>query len=146
MEITLLIKSIIGLVSLLVLLVLFLAFTSKKKETPKTPKVAVKTSQKDKTDFETLRSIIKNRTSSSKELKNALDLIIKYHGKVHKKMGERSHPDFDKYTDIIFTICRHPNTTKDIIINFDKQLAQLNPEYKKEINESLAKGLNSRGM
>jgi hypothetical protein len=47
--------------------------------------------------------------------------------------------------DILFAICRHPNTNKDIIINFDKELEHLNPEYKKEINEAIAKGLNSRG-
>jgi len=63
---------------------------------------------------------------------------------LHEKLGLRTHPDFDTYMDILFTICRHPNTNKDIIIKFDKELSRLNPEYKKEINEAITKGLNSR--
>ena len=58
----------------------------------------------------------------------------------------RAHPDFDIYMDILFTICRHPNTTKNLILDFDKELERLNPEYKPEINNALAKGLNSRGV
>jgi len=56
----------------------------------------------------------------------------------------RAHPDFDIYMEILFTICRHPNTNKDIVIKFDRELGRLNPEYKKEINEAITKGLNSR--
>jgi hypothetical protein len=95
--------------------------------------------------FDALRAIIKNKQSSSKELKEALDLILKHHGIVSKKLGLRPHPDFDVYMDILFTICRHPNTNKSIIVNFDKELLKLNPEYKSEINDAITKGLNSRG-
>jgi hypothetical protein len=74
-----------------------------------------------------------------------LDLILKHHGNISKKLGARPHPDFDKYMWVIIAICRHPSTNKDIIINFDKALTKQNPDYKAEINEAVAKGLNSRG-
>ena len=63
---------------------------------------------------------------------------------MHKKLGLRAHPDFDIYMDILFTICRHPNANKDLIIKFDRELEELNSEYKKEINDAITKGLNSR--
>lgn len=147
MEITLLIKSIVGLIVFLAILLYLLLIPSKK---PKVQTVQKKQSPRDesgamKTDKESLRAIIKNKDTSAKDLVQALDLILKHHGRIHKKLGERSHPEFDYYMDILFTICRHKNTNKDIIISFDKKLEQLNPNYKKDINEAIAKGLNSRG-
>ena len=148
MEITLLIKSAIGLVIVLagLIFLLFYSSGSKNKKTTKEPiKKNEPEAEKQKTDLDTLRAIIKNKKSNSKELKNALDMVLKHHGVIHKKLGARSHPDFDRYMDILFTICRHPNTNKNIIIEFDKELERLNPEYKAEINNAITKGLNSRG-
>ncbi len=146
MEITLLIKSIMGLVIILSLLLLLLFYKPKKKIEKKKVKVTRTDGGKLKTDLESLRSIIKSKKSTTKELKEALDLVLKHHGHVHKKLGLRSHPDFDVYMEMLITICRHPNTTKDIIVDFDKSLGRLNPEYKAEINDAITKGLNSRGF
>jgi len=149
MDITLIIKSIMGLVAILGLLVILLVLPSRKrkKESLADTKKVNKTPQKEelKTDLSSLHAIVKNKKTSTKKLKEALDLILKHHGVVHKKLGMRPHPDFDIYMDILFTICRHPNTNKNLIIKFDKELERLNPEYKKEINDSITKGLNSRG-
>ena len=149
MDITLVIKSIMGLVAILGLLVILLVLPSRKrkKESLADTKKVNKTPQKEelKTDLSSLHAIVKNKKTSTKKLKEALDLILKHHGVVHKKLGMRPHPDFDIYMDILFTICRHPNTNKNLIIKFDKELERLNPEYKKEINDSITKGLNSRG-
>ncbi len=145
MEITLLLKSIMGLVVVLALLIFFLFLPSgRKKEKIVAKKNTSTTSNRTNTDLGYLKSIIKNKKSTPKELKEALDLVLKHHGRVHEKLGLRAHPDFDNYMDILFTICRHPNTNKDIIIKFNKELEKLNPEYKKEINEAITKGLNSR--
>jgi len=165
METELIIKSIMGLIVILALLI-FLLFIepskdapSKKKSAPSKEKIkeveveikeeAVKEEPEDsnaeiKTDINSLLDILKNKRSSAIKLGEALDLIIKHHGIVHKKLGIRSHPEFDIYMDILFTICRHPNANKDLIINFDKELERLNPDYKKDINEAITKGLNSR--
>ena len=80
------------------------------------------------------------------ELKEVLDLVIKYHGKIPKKLGLRSHPESQIYMDILFSICRHPNANKDIIVNFDKELGRLNQDYKKDLHEAMMRGLNSRGI
>jgi len=147
MEITLLIKSIMGLIVILALL-MFLFIYSNKTKKPKAKKVIKKivSTKKEPMDLISLSKIIKNKKSSSKELKDALDLILKNYGNIHKKLGARPHPDFDIYMEILMKICKHPNTNKNIIINFDKELERLNPEYKKEINEAITKGLNSRGV
>ncbi len=149
MEITLLVKSILGLVVVLGLLIFLLILPGKTKKTQKksgekTLKTPV-TKELEPT-LEDLRKVIKNKKSTEAELKEALETVIKKYGKVHKKLGLRAHPDFDIYMDMLFTICRHPNTNKDIIVQFDRDLGRLNPEYKKEINEAITKGLNSRGI
>ncbi|MDD2448795.1 MAG: hypothetical protein PHS42_04270 [Sulfurimonas sp.] len=145
MEITPLLQSIFGLVAILAILIflLFLPSGKKKKEkSAKNPTTPQREAQK--TDLPHLRAIVKNKKSTTKELEQALELVIRHHGNIHPKLGARPHPDFDIYMDLLFTICRHPNSSKDIIINFDKDLCRLNPEYKKEINEAITKGLNSR--
>jgi len=144
MEITLLLKSIVGLVVILAILIFVLFLPTKKKKAKKVVKKSTSSKASLNTNLEHLRSIIKKKRTTTKELKDTLDLILKYHGRLHEKLGLRTHPDFDTYMDILFTICRHPNTNKDIIIKFDKELSRLNPEYKKEINEAITKGLNSR--
>jgi len=154
MDIVLLLKSIAGLVALLALLIFFLLYRSKKK---KQNKSSAKSSSAKKSyvseskvtqkhDMPTLLGIIRNKKSTTQELQKALELVIKYHGNIPKKLGLRSHPEFDNYAEIILRICRHPNTNKDIIIYFDRELEKLNPDYAKEINDTLTKGLNSRGF
>ncbi|MDY0122658.1 hypothetical protein [Sulfurimonas sp.] len=159
METEFIIKAIIGLIIVLAVLI-FLLFLEPSRDAKSEPKRQVATEvqkeSKDEskeeasssvnTDLFHLVNIIKNRRSNEDTLSEALELIIKHHGKVHKKLGLRPHPDFDTYIDILFTICRHPNANKDMIITFDRELERLNPEYKKEINEAIAKGLNSRGF
>lgn len=152
MEITLLIKSIIGLVFILGFLIFLMltSFKNKKMQqgTSKNGAVKTATSHDDsmQTDLESLRKIIKDKNSDKQKLKEALDLVIKYHGTIHKKLGLRTHPDFAIYKDIILSICRHKNTNKNLILDFDKSLEKLNPEYKSDINDALTNGLNSRGL
>lgn len=149
MEAELVVKSIMGLIVILALLI-FLLFLEPTPDSPNKNTSSIKkakvyeTADEIKTDMNSLFKIIKNKKSTAKELSEALDLIIKYHGTVHTKLGLRPHPDFDIYADILFTICRHRHANKDLIIKFDRELAKLNPEYKKEINEAMTKGLTSR--
>ncbi len=149
METILLIKSIVGLIVILAILVFFLLIapkSKKQKEKILVENIKVLKTEKQRTDLEYLLTIIKNKNTDSIKLKEALDLILKYHGTVHKKLGIRSHPDFDVYEDILFTICRHPNTNKHIIVDFDKELIRLNPQYKREVDNAVEKGLKSRGF
>lgn len=148
MEAQLIIKSIMGLVVVLAFLMFFLFYDHSGKSKIKKKIFSTQSDDADssqKPDLKSLIHVIKNRKSDADELKKALGLIIKHYGVINKKLGIRPHPDLYIYMDILFAICRHPNTNKDIIINFDKELEHLNPEYKKEINEAIAKGLNSRG-
>ncbi|MCD6172465.1 MAG: hypothetical protein J7J96_01585 [Sulfurimonas sp.] len=148
MEITLIIKSFMGLVIVLAALMFLLFYSpnSKSKKAEKKLSKTVPDTKKLKTDLDSLRAIIKNKKTTSVELKEALDLVLKYYGNIHKKLGIRVHPDFDIYMEILIVICRHPNTNKNIIIDFDKELLKLNPQYKAEINDAITKGLNSRGI
>jgi len=146
MEPELIIKSIMGLVAILALLIFLLFLEPNKGSKTQRKSDDNNESANIKPDLSSLISIVKNRKSDAKKLGEVLDLIIKHYGVIDKKIGLKPHPNFDIYSDIIFIICRHPNTNKNIIINFDRELERLNPEYKKDINEVITMGLNSRGV
>jgi hypothetical protein len=146
MELSLLLKSAFGLIVVLGILVFLLVLSSKSKKAKSVAVVEQEVKEpRSATDLPTLTAIVKNKKSSAKELQAALDLILKYHGEIHPKLGTRTHPEYDIYMEILFTICRHPSTNKDIILNFNRGLEKKNPDYKIEINEAITKGLNSRG-
>lgn len=147
MDIVFLLKSLTGLVVMLALLIFFLFYAPKKK--------AVKGKQKKREPKETdeayqslasLVAIIRDKKSSSEELLEASELIIKYYGTIHEKLGARPHPDFDIFGEILLRLCRHPQTNKKIILGFEGALTKKNPAYAKEINDFLTKGLDSRGF
>ncbi|QSZ40721.1 hypothetical protein GJV85_00830 [Sulfurimonas aquatica] len=146
MSITLLIQIIIALVLLLaILLFLFIYVPSqqKKKET-KIVKKEKKVELAPPT-LNALLNIVRNKNTTSTELKEALDLVLEHHGTIDKKIGIRPSPNFDVYGHLLIMVCRHPNTNKDIVLGFDRGLESRNPTYKQEINEFVTKGLNSRG-
>ncbi len=145
MELTLLVKSFAGLVFILVLLLYFLLSNSKKKTLAK-KKVKEQKERNTFPSLESLVAIVKNKKSTKVELSEAIDKILKYHGIIHPKLGIRSHPDFDIYGLVMLKICHHPHTDKKIILKYDKELREKNPEYEHEINDFLTKGLNTRGM
>ncbi len=143
MEASLLIQSIAGLVVILAILIFILL---KPKLPVKSKTININPSEeKEKTDLESLRHIIRNRLTTEKQLSHAVDLVLQYHRKIPGKLGTRVNPQFDVYMEIIITLCRHPHTSKDIILKFDRELTKSNPEYKVEINEAITKGLKSRG-
>ncbi|QOY54715.1 hypothetical protein HUE87_00245 [Candidatus Sulfurimonas marisnigri] len=149
METELIIESIMGLVAILAFLVFLLFFIPNEEKKKKEEERVESSSEPLKqelmpTDLKSLMAIIKDKKSSTQTLGQALDIVIKYHGTVHTKLGIRAHPDFDAYFDILFTLCRHRNADKDIILKFEKALVSLNPDYKEDINEAMTKGLNSR--
>jgi hypothetical protein len=150
MDIILLIKSIVGLVLILgVLIILFLYIPREKKREVQKKKISIQKSPpkvKQQVPLKELLTIIRDKYASTEELSEALEMIIKYYGKIHTKLGVRCHPDFDIYSEVLLRICRHQNTNKEIIVKFDKALESLNPEYVREINDSITKGLNSRGF
>ena len=143
--------AIIFVLLIIVLLVLVIMYTSdpKKKKNKKsatrkntnTPPIRVKPRS-----FNTLYEIIKSKSTSEHDLKVASEEVLDNYVKITPKLGLRPHPDFDKYATIIMSLCRHPNTNKDIILHFDKLLQKSNPDYKVDIENFLTKGLNSRGI
>lgn len=141
--------AVLGLLIVLVVLIFLIVKPNEEITKTITTKLSiqepVKETKTKEFDFESLRKIIKNKRSNAKQLEEALELIIKYHGNIHPRLGVRAHPDFDRYMDVLFTICRHKNATSKMIVKFDKELAALNPDYVKEINDAIARGLNSRG-
>jgi len=148
MDLTLLIQSMLGLVSLLAVLLFFLLYSfGGKKEPKKEKKVQSKTPKTlQDTSLDALRKVFRVESSSKEKLKEAVELVLKHHGTIHAKLGSRSHPDFDAYAEILFYLGRHKNSDKDIVLTFDKGLSSKNPSYKKEINDALMRGLNSRGI
>ena len=148
MELTLLLKSIMGLSTLLAVLVFLLYVPFGEKKVQKKSKKKNISEPREKVDFdlEHLRDIVKNKKSTTQEIKDALHLVIKYHGIMHVKLGMLPHPESDIYMDILFKAARHKNVDKSALVKFNGDLEKLNPEYKKEINDALMRGLNSRGL
>jgi len=150
METSLLVKTIVILTIVFSILVVALVLNSrsKKRKKEEAEKKEAKKKEKKKDPYLSitdLYKVIKKRTSTADELKKALEMIIEYHGKINQGSGSKTTKDMDVYNAIMFTLCRHPNTNKDLILYFDRELEKRNPEYIKEINEALEKGLNSRG-
>lgn len=141
---------IIGLVIVLAFLMILLFLNPKSDGIEKIDSAQSSGKQESKiitrTDLDYLLGVIKNTKTTAKELATVLDLVIKHHGTIAKKLGSRVHPDFDTYMEILLAICRHKNTNKNIIVKFNKELETLNPSYKEEINSAVTKGLNSRGL
>jgi len=147
MDITLLIKSIAalsGALGILILLYFYLSHANKPQKKKASKKI--QHIREVQPDLNTLLEIIKDKKSTTLELKEAVDLIVKYYGKIPKKLGMRAHPKFEIYSELILRICHHPNTTKEIILKLDRELERLNPEYKMELEDSLTKGLDTRGL
>ena len=143
------IASILGFFIVLVVVVFIIMRSSHDDSAAKTPTEAKNDNLSIQTikiehDLESLKKIIKNKKSSSAELSAALDLIIKYHGEIHPKLGIRAHPEFDNYMEIIIRLCRHPRADSKMVVKFDKELRAKNPDYEKDINDAITKGLNSR--
>ncbi|MDF1878637.1 hypothetical protein JHD46_03175 [Sulfurimonas sp. SAG-AH-194-C20] len=146
MEITLLVKSFLGLIAILGILVFFLLYMPKKNNAIIKAKQKHRAPKTEHPNLQELLEIIKNKKSTTKELAFAVDTVLKYYSSIHPKLGIRSHPDFNIYGEMLLRICRHPNTSKDIILKFNRELEKKNPEYKREINDFVTKGLDSRGF
>ena len=150
MDIELIIKSVVGLIVLLTLLVILFilpARAKKKKKVQAKKSVKKVVEEKEKVlPFDELRAIIRRKSTTTEELQKAVDQIVEHYSKIHPKMGLRSHPDFDKYVDLIVHLVRHRNTNKELILKLDRALLKSNPDYKAELNDTLTKALNSRGI
>jgi F0F1-type ATP synthase membrane subunit a len=130
----------------LIVLVFYILLTGKKKKSIKNQKKPKKTKKKQHDrSMKALLKILKDKTTSAEELSSVLDLIIKFHGDIPKQHVGKKGTSFDPYIDILFTICRHPNTNKKIITNFDSALSKKNPSFAFGINDAVSKGLDSRG-
>lgn len=132
----------LGLVAFLGFLIFLLLYTSRKRKA-KLQESATQV-HGDVMDFDSLKALITNKHTTAQVLKESLDMILKHYGHIPSKTGLKAHPEFQKYTDIIVSICLHPHTSKNLILNFDKELSRLNPEYKSDINDAVTKGVKAR--
>lgn len=146
MDITaLIIVIVVFLVILLILVVVFFVMGSGNRALDvRVP--SKEEAKKERRSFAELAAIINRKSSSAEALQSAVDELIETHGQITDKLGIRPHPDFDRYVEIIFAVCRHRHTSKELILSLDKGLSDLNPAYRLDIDNVVQKGLNSRGM
>lgn len=146
MDIVFIVKSLVGLIALLGFLVVLLVYSpNKKKKENKDPVADTEPKKKVEYSFEELMAIIKKRSSTTEELQFAIENIVKSYGSIAPKMGIRVHDEFYIYSELIIRVCHHPNITKEQVLYLDRELRAKNPKYEQELNDSLTKGLNSRG-
>ncbi len=96
--------------------------------------------------FEEITAIFMHKESSKEELKEAIEQLIRYHGKIHSKLGDLPHPDFKRYLTLIIELCNNPQADKDIIVLLDQKLRIRNPKYGLNIDEAIDKGIAARGF
>lgn len=96
--------------------------------------------------FEEISFIFTTSESTVEELKEAIEQLIKYHGKIHAKLGDLPHPDFKRYVTLIINLCKNPKADKEIIISLDQKLRVKNPKYGLQIDDAVNKGISARGF
>lgn len=96
--------------------------------------------------FEEISAIFLHSKSTKKELIEAIEQLIKNHGKIHAKLGDLPHPDFKRYLKLIIELCNNPQADKDIIVSLDHKLRIKNPKYGLNIDEAINKGIARRGF
>lgn len=126
-----LVLTMIGLLFLLIGLVALYVWIGKSKTLTETAPSSIET-------FESLSSIIKNRSSSARELHHAVEMILSHFGTMN------AHT-VGKYRYLLEALCVHPHTDSKLILLFEKTLRTNNPDYTHEIEKSLAIGLAKRG-
>ncbi|HLD23755.1 MAG TPA: hypothetical protein VJA83_07410 [Sulfuricurvum sp.] len=126
-----LILTIAGLLFVLILLVTLYVWSSKGKTVSVVAPSTIET-------FESLSEIIKNRSSSARELHHAVEMILNHFGTM------TSHT-VGKYKLLLEGLCVHPHTDSKLILRFEKTLRMNNPTYAHDIEKSLALGLAQRG-
>jgi flagellar basal body-associated protein FliL len=87
--------------------------------------------------FDAAEAIILDRGSSREDLAAAVDAISRYYAQVHATTLSR-------YSRIIVSLCRHPRTNKDLVVQLDRALQKQSPNLHQELDAALKKGLNSR--
>ncbi len=124
-----------GIFLILLLAVLLILFFRIKKKDFLNKLIEIK--KEEAIELSELSLQLKDKFLSSKELKQVIELILKDYSKIN---------EFSLYEAIILHITLHPNTNKNIIIYFDKELSKSNPLYKKQISQALNNALNSRNF
>ena len=147
---TLIIILMILLVLLIPLLLSYIVYPDKKvtkhlKPFKKT-KEASAPSPKKQLSFEEIMGIFSNKKSTKEELFDTIEQLVKYHGKIHTKLGDLAHPDFKRYLSAIMALCSHPQADKHLIIALDQKLCAKNPKYSRDIDEAVNKGIAKRGF
>jgi len=140
---------IILLLILIPLLLSYLVFPDEKvsKHLPiKKKTLKPKISKDTPLSFEEIASLFTHSDSSQEELKEAIEQLVKHHGKIHAKLGDLPHPDFKRYLALIINLCKNPKADKDIIIALDQKLRAKNPRYGLDIDEAINKGIAARGF
>jgi hypothetical protein len=145
MNIVNLIILIVALIAVLGILIFLYIYKPSKKRALHVKEEKQKLKEKPVPSFKKLLDIIKNNATTDKELLSAAELILKHYGTIKAKHGVAPDKDFKRYAEAIFAISRHPNTNKDIVIMFDRELSKRNPSYQREIDEMFNRGLSARG-
>lgn len=96
--------------------------------------------------FKEVSDIFTHKESTKEELKEAIEQLVRYHGKIQTKLGDLPHPDFKRYLKLIIELCNNPQADKDIIVMLDQKLRVKNPKYGLDIDEATNKGIAGRGF
>ncbi len=96
--------------------------------------------------FEEITTIFGSSESSKEDFLEAIEQLMRHHGKIQAKLGDLPHPDFKRYQALIITLCKNRQADKDVIVALNHKLRALNTRYGYEIDEAVVKGIEGRGF
>ena len=94
--------------------------------------------------FEDVSYVFGNNNSTKEDFIEAIEQLIRHHGKIHAKMGDIPHSDFKRYENLIMVLCKNSSVDKDAVLILENKLQALNIRYSHEIEEAVRKGLAAR--
>jgi len=146
---TLITTLIILLIILIPLLLSYLVFPDEKIQeqiSQKEPDLKPVISKEKPLSFDEISAIFTHKESVKEDFIEAIEQLIKYHGKIHAKLGDLPHPDYKRYNALIINLCKNPASDKEVIILLDQKLRAKNSKYALNIDEAINKGLAARGF
>lgn len=87
-------------------------------------------------NMETVMLVLSSKTSTLDDLQAVIDKFFDYY--------ESIAPNKLQIKNICIAISLHRSSNKDIILNTQKKLRELNPELEHEIEKAIKKGLDAR--
>ncbi|PAF51731.1 hypothetical protein BKH43_00375 [Helicobacter sp. 13S00401-1] len=99
-------------------------------------KKALAPKEQDYFGIQNVMVVLDSRTSSASDLQEAIDKFMKHYDELA--------PSKIQLKNILIALALHKNSNKDIILNTQKKLQELNPDMSSDLEKAVKRGLDAR--